>query len=181
MKSFLNCLLAGGLVLLTGCATVVGDKTQLMAISSTPDKASIKIVDERGSDIYSGTTPASVVLQKSDGTYFGGKEYAITVSKDGFDSQVIHVSHRVTGWYIFGNLMLGGLIGWLVIDPFNGGMYTLKPESVNASLASNQQTPPVGQTTGYNNNAGELHVVLLQDLPAGMRTDLVPVKNSTHP
>ncbi|EDP8905487.1 hypothetical protein LV07_002168 [Salmonella enterica subsp. enterica serovar Javiana] len=28
----------------------------------------------------------------------------------------------------------GGLIGWLAVDPFNGGMYTLKPKEANASL-----------------------------------------------
>ncbi len=172
MKKLFAALAAFGLVLATGCATIVGDKTQLMAISSTPDRANIKITDEHGMDIYEGMTPTTVTLQKGDGTYFGGKTYTVTISKDGFNSTVITINHNANGWYIFGNIIFGGLIGWLIVDPLTGAMYTLNPQSVNASLAAN---PAAGQKTGYEFKNGELHVALMQDVPAAMRDQLVPV------
>lgn len=178
MKKLLTSLAAFGLVLVTGCATIVGDKTQLMGISSTPDKANIKIVDERGQDVYEGITPTTVTLQKGDGTYFGGKTYTVTISKDGFNSSVVTVTHNANGWYIFGNLIFGGLIGWFIVDPLTGAMYTLNPQSVSASLSANPTAPAApaaGQKTGYEYKNGELHVALLQDIPAAMRDQLVPV------
>lgn len=177
MKKLLASLTAFGLVLVTGCATIVGDKTQLMAISSTPDKANIKIVDERGQDVYEGMTPTTVTLQKGDGTYFGGKTYTVTISKDGFNSTVVTINHNANGWYIFGNLVFGGLIGWFIVDPLTGAMYTLNPQSVNVGLGANPEVP-VGQKTGVNYLNGELHVALMQDIPAAMRGQLVPVSVS---
>ena len=56
---------------LSGCATIMGDKTQMIPISSTPSDASIVITDERGTEIFKGKTPTSVTLEKSDGTYWG--------------------------------------------------------------------------------------------------------------
>ncbi|WP_342358093.1 hypothetical protein [Arsenophonus nasoniae] len=38
---------------------------------------------------------------------------------------------------IAGNLFFGGLIGWLIVDPFNGGIYTLRPEKIDATLSAN--------------------------------------------
>ena len=37
------------------------------------------------------------------------------------------------GWYIGGNILVGGLIGWFIVDPLTGAMYTL-PKEVNADL-----------------------------------------------
>lgn len=40
------------------------------------------------------------------------------------------------GWY-FGNILFGGLIGFLIVDPATGAMYTLKPDTLNVHLVSN--------------------------------------------
>lgn len=47
----------------------------------------------------------------------------------------LFIKASANGWYIGGNIVFGGLIGWLAVDPFNGGMYTLKPKETNAILA----------------------------------------------
>lgn len=169
MKKLATCLLACAFVLLTGCATIVGSDSQTMNITSTPDKADIKIVDEAGQQAFAGTTPATVILAKSSGHYFGGKTYTVTVSKDGFASQVIIIEHHANGWYLFGNIMLGGIIGYVVVDPFHGGMYTLSPSAVNASLSPEQKTV-------FSYKGDELRVALLQDIPASLRSQLVPIK-----
>lgn len=149
-------------ILLSGCATIVGDKTQLMPISSTPSDAEILITDEKGLNIFKGLTPTSVTLQKSDGSYFGKKSFTIKISKEGYSTQIIPVTAHANGWYIGGNLLFGGLIGYLIVDPLNGAMYTLSPEQVSASL---------GEKIAHNNNGkdGSVSIVLLQDIPLSMR------------
>ena len=41
---------------------------------------------------------------------------------------------RTDGW-VWGNILLGGLIG-LVVDASTGGMYKIEPEQVQATLAA---------------------------------------------
>ncbi|WP_318372803.1 hypothetical protein [Enterobacter sp.] len=138
MKKFFAICILFGVFGLTGCATIVGDSTQTVQINSNPQGAKFEIKDEKGMVITSGTTPQSVVLDKSDGSYFGGKDYQITFSKEGFAPSTLPIKHSANGWYIGGNLLFGGIIGYLLVDPFNGGMYTLKPKEATATLASAQ-------------------------------------------
>ncbi|EIX4511068.1 hypothetical protein MKI77_005102 [Escherichia coli] len=119
---------------LTGCATIVGDKTQTVQVNSNPAGADFVIKDESGTTISAGKTPQNVTLEKSDGTYFGKKSYQITFSKENYQPVTLPVKASANGWYIGGNFVFGGIIGWLLVDPFNGGMYTLSPERLNPGL-----------------------------------------------
>lgn len=169
MKKILIAFGAAALVCLTGCATILGDKTTDVTISSTPPGAAVAIVDESGFSVFKGTTPTSVILEKSTGRYFGGKSYVVTLSLAGYKDQTIKMDTHPNGWYIGGNILLGGIIGWLLVDPTNGGMYTLSPEHVNASLS--QQS----QATGFNYKSGQLQIMLVQDVPAELRSQMVKV------
>ena len=40
------------LISISGCATIMGNETQLMPISSTPSDASITITDEKGTEVF---------------------------------------------------------------------------------------------------------------------------------
>jgi len=131
MKYFLFLLCSA----VVGCATIVGDSTHLMPISSNPNEAAVAITDEKGARIFTGTTPASVTLQKSDGSYWGGKDYTVKITKDGYAPQTISVGSDPNGWYIGGNIVFGGLIGWFIIDPLGGHMYNLSPDSINAEFS----------------------------------------------
>ncbi|HFO8002851.1 TPA: hypothetical protein ACHKY1_005562, partial [Escherichia coli] len=115
---------------LTGCATIVGDKTQTVQVNSNPSGADFIIKDESGKTISSGKTPQNVTLEKSDGSYFGKKSYQITFSKENYQPVTLPIKASANGWYIGGNFVFGGIVGWLLVDPFNGGMYTLSPESL---------------------------------------------------
>ena len=44
------------------------------------------------------------------------------MEKDGYEPVTLPIKANANGWYIGGNLVFGGLIGWLAVDPFNGGM-----------------------------------------------------------
>lgn len=137
MKKILG-LLAGS-ILLSGCATIVGDDTQLVQVNTEPTGVQFQIKDETGATVAQGTTPQGVTLAKSDGSYFGKKSYQITMGKDGYSPVTLPIKASANGWYIGGNIVFGGLIGWLAVDPFNGGMYTLKPKQVTAVMVPQAQ------------------------------------------
>jgi len=161
----LVCSLAIFTTLLGGCATILGDKTQLVPISSTPSDASLLITDEKGVQVFKGLTPTSVTLQKSDGSYWGKKSFTVTLSKEGYETQVIPITASANGWYIGGNIIFGGLIGWFIVDPLNGAMYTLSPEQILSTL---------GEKVAHNNSAtdGSISIVLIQDVPASLRQEM---------
>lgn len=43
----------------------------------------------------------------------------------------------LSGWY-FGNMILGGLIGMLIVDPLTGAMYNLTPEKIEQPLSATE-------------------------------------------
>lgn len=134
-KSIFSAILTG-VVLLSGCATIVGDKTQLVQIESNPPGADFEVKDELGKVVAQGKTPQGVTLQKSTGDYFGKKQYEVIISAENAKSATFPLKSGVNGWYVGGNIIFGGLIGWLLVDPFNGAMYTLHPEKIDANLVT---------------------------------------------
>lgn len=124
---------------LAGCATIVGKPTQDVSITSNPSGALVKITDEQGAVAFSGVTPTKITLDKSDGSYFGGKHYNVLITKNGYADKSIMLYAKPNMWYIAGNIPLSGIIGWLIIDPLNGNMYNLNPSNLNISLSKNQK------------------------------------------
>jgi hypothetical protein len=146
----------------SACATIVGNPNQDVPIASTPSAADIRVTDEQGKETFKGSTPITVTLPKSDGHYFGKKTYTVTITKPGYQPQTIPVLSSPNGWYFFGNLVFGGLIGWFIVDPLNGGMYNLSPEQIKADLPA---------ATTHNNKAtdGSITIMLIEDVPAELR------------
>jgi hypothetical protein len=167
-KNYKVVMLTISALLVSACASILGDKTHLMNINSNPSAANVTITDEKGSAIFTGQTPTNVTLQKSDGSYWGKKSYIVNVSKDGYATQTIPVTASANGWYIGGNIIFGGLIGWFIVDPLNGAMYNLSPEHISTSL---------GDKTTHNNKAtdGNIAIVLLEDVPMSLRDKMVKI------
>lgn len=153
--------------LFAGCATIVGEPTQLVPIKSSPDGASIVITDESGVEVFKGTTPTSVTLAKSDGSYWGGKNYKATIKKEGYASYEIPIKTSANGWYIGGNLIFGGLIGYFIVDPLNGNMYTLSIKDIDATLS------PISADNDKGDDA--ISIVLLDQVPDQLRAKMVKV------
>lgn len=153
---------------LSGCATIVGHPTQMIPVASTPSEATISVVDESGVEMFKGTTPTTMTLPKSTGHYWGKKSFTVTISKDGYETQSVPITASANGWYIAGNLVFGGLIGYFIVDPMNGGMYTLSPETVSATL---------GNKTAHNNKGadGSIAVMLIQDVPSELRSQMTRI------
>ncbi|HDS6853035.1 hypothetical protein [Enterobacter cancerogenus] len=121
-------------LLLSGCATIVGDNEETVTINSQPTNAFFIIADQRGAIVKTGTTPQTVTLTKSDGSYFGKREYTLTLKQDGYYSLIVPLDTRLSHWYTLGNVIFLGVPGWLIVDPFFGGMYTFKNDTVDGVL-----------------------------------------------
>lgn len=155
-------------LMINGCATIVGDSSQSIPITSSPSSAKISIRDESGLEIYTGQTPTTITLQKSNGSYFGGKHYTIELKKDGYKSQTFTLDANINGWYLGGNLVFGGLIGWFIIDPFTGKMYKMSSESIKGDLSLD---------TSSHNIENKLKIAFLQDIPEIQRSHLEQINN----
>ena len=116
---------------LTGCASIINGSTQPVAIQSVPDGATVSVTNSAGVKVHNGTTPLTVTLNRGAG-YFKSESYTIVVEKDGFERKEMTITGTVNGWYI-GNILFGGVIGMLAVDPATGAMYSL-PDTVNATL-----------------------------------------------
>ncbi|HEY5968354.1 MAG TPA: hypothetical protein VIU35_10260, partial [Chitinophagaceae bacterium] len=49
----------------------------------------------------------------------------------------INVECKLNGWY-FGNLLIGGLIGLLIVDPATGAMYRLESKDIYEVFTENK-------------------------------------------
>jgi hypothetical protein len=156
--------LAVAILVLGGCASIINGATQKIAISARPESAQVRIIDEFNREVWSSSSPGTAVLKRGDG-YFKGAAYRVEVSKDGYEKKTVTLTASIDGgWYFVGNFFLGGLIGWLLVDPMTGGMYTLSPDSVNAELMKKAALGPHGP--------GELVVVLTASLPRAVLQEL---------
>lgn len=79
-----------------------------------------------GKIVHRGTTPTTVTLLAKKG-YMESEEYTVKIMEDGKVVGRSTVRSHIDGWY-WVNLLLGGLIGMLVVDPLTGSMWSLDTE-----------------------------------------------------
>ena len=151
--------------ILSGCATIVARTSQEITITSVPEGASVKINNKAGAAVHSGNTPMTVTLKKGRG-YFKPESYRVHIEKDGYRTQDFYVRGEVNGWY-FGNIIFGGLIGLLAVDPATGAMFTLRPKQVETTLNELKVSRHDGEQT--------LIVMLVEDVPESVADQLVPI------
>ena len=118
------------------CASIIHGGTQRVTLQSQPADADVKVFDARtGGMVASGKAPLSVSLDRGAGFFKGGK-YRVVVEKAGYAPREAYIDSSLsTGWYIFGNILFGGLIGWFIVDPATGGMWSLDPELATYELS----------------------------------------------
>src|SRR3990167_3236900 len=150
-------LIPAALAILSGCASIVSDSQYPVSISSTPAGANFEVRNRAGQVIHSGITPGSVTL-KSGAGYFKGETYTIAFRKEGFADQQTTLNSSLDGWY-WGNIIFGGLIGMLAVDPATGAMYKL-PENTATTL------PPL---TADQNPAAGLPLIPVDPVPETLR------------
>lgn len=120
---------AGAVCLLPACATLSsGSQQDLLITSEPPAQFQVRSIG-RGNVLANGMTPATVRLPRGEG-YFKGANYEVAVARQGYKDESVGVYAQQTGSYLAGNLLLGGLLGWLVVDPATGAMWELDTRSV---------------------------------------------------
>jgi len=126
-------LFCGAVVLsLSGCASIISGKTQTMTFQSTPDLSDITIINRDGKKIQVGKAPVTVSLNRGAG-FFVPERYTVIFEKEGYEKKEITVCSSVNGWYV-GNILFGGILGLLIIDPATGAMYSLNTKDTNVVL-----------------------------------------------
>lgn len=111
---------------LSNCASIVSHSNWPVTISSNPAGASVRITDTKGREIHNATTPTTVTLS-SKGGYFKGASYTLTFTGKNGSKQTVPLHSSLNGWF-WGNLIFGGLPGFLIVDPLTGAMWTLKKD-----------------------------------------------------
>lgn len=149
------------MLVLQGCASILGDSRYPVSVSSAPPGASFEIADKNGQIVHSGHTPSTVTLKSGKG-YFSGQTYTLRFKKDGYPDRSVTLDSSVSGWY-WGNIVFGGLIGMLIVDPATGAMYKL-PDFVSADMGV-----PIAERGG-------LSVGMIDSLTASQLADLIPLR-----
>lgn len=163
MKKVVLASFLSAVVLSSGCASIVSDSNWPVAINSSPDGADFIVTDKRGMRVHSGRTPSTVTLKSGDG-YFSSASYTVTIKKDGYNDKTFVIESSMNGWYV-GNILFGGFIGWLIVDPLTGAMWKL-PEG---------QTVTLDKTVATNGDEPALTIVSLDNIPEADRSKLVRV------
>lgn len=164
LKNFVVVVAISSMVL-SGCASIMSGSNQTIAIKSTPSEATLKVYDKNGEVIITDKTPFIATLKRGTG-FFSKANYRAVVEKDGYESKEIKIEGRLNGWYLGGNLLFGGLIGWLIVDPASGAMWTLEPKEINTDLT--------GKSSFFKHNDG-LMIVLLEAIPVDLLQKMHPV------
>ncbi|HOV63617.1 MAG TPA: hypothetical protein PLG43_07025 [Spirochaetia bacterium] len=148
-----------------GCATIVKGSDETVSFQSEPEGAAISVYDADGFMVAEGITPITIPLPKGSG-YFQAAKYRIVFETPGYAKKEIWIKGSLeSGWYIAGNFLIGGILGWLIIDPLSGAMWTLKPATVNARL----------DKTGAGIAGTSLHIVLASQVSPETLKMAIPV------
>jgi hypothetical protein len=121
LPAVLAVLLVAGIV--SACATIMHGSSQELSVASTPTGATV-LVD----GMEAGKTPFVANLKRKD-------KHVVRIEMPGYQPFEMPIVRATSGW-VWGNLVFGALPG-LAIDAITGGLYKLKPDEVNATLAAN--------------------------------------------
>lgn len=118
-------------MLLVGCASIVHQTTQQVAVKSNPSGAAVSVAC---GDVHNDpklVTPTVVTVHRKP------KQCTISLAKSGYQPAEVSLNRTMSGWYA-ANVLIGGIIG-LIVDAANGAMYDRTPSAVDVQL-----TPSAG-------------------------------------
>lgn len=158
----MTAIMMASVFLFSSCASIVSKSTYPLSINSSPSNAKVSITDKKGKEIYLGNTPATVKLKACAG-FFSKAEYQVKFSSPGYDDKIVPITFKLDGWY-FGNILIGGLLGMLIIDPATGAMWKIETEFLNETLSiSTASIDP------------EMKIMNINEVPENWKTHLVRV------
>jgi hypothetical protein len=150
-----------------GCASIVaGNKS--VRIMSTPTDALITVTDKDGAQIYTGKTVpggTKISLPSPGKGWFASNEYKVKFTKVGCRDCEYTIERGLSGWYLVGNLFFGGLIGYIVVDPLTGAMWSFKDLNVTLKNVGSASLPGDGRP----------QVMTLDQMPQSLRSQLLRI------
>ncbi len=168
MKMILKLFSIGAIATTFSCASILSKSEYPITVSSNPEHVKFDI--ERipdGMKIFKGETPTTVVLNASKG-YFQKAQYRVNFyDNKGVLIKSVPLEANLDPWYV-GNIVFGGLIGLLVVDPLTGAMWKL-PEEVRTDL-------PEDKVGSIYIGKKRLDIVSYNEIPDSLKKKLVPVK-----
>ncbi len=168
LKSFSLALVLLGLC---GCASIITSGDRRVQFTSTPSGANVTVYDMKSMVVATSLTPTTIKLKKGAG-YFKGADYRVVVQKAGYQPREFEIRHDINGWY-WGNFAIGGMLGFLVIDPLTGGMWVLKPDKIQADLN------PI-QKPAVSLDSRNLMILSKDQLTPAQQSRLVPLVSSAR-
>ncbi len=146
--------------MISSCASIVSKSSWPFSIQTDPPGAKVVITNKRGIEILNKRTPTALLLRSGAG-FFSKESYIIAVSMDGYETKKINVECKINGWY-FGNILIGGVIGMLIVDPATGAMYKLDREGISETLVKNTVS-----------GTSSLNIISKDQIPKGLENHLV--------
>ena len=159
-------VLASMMIFSQGCASIMEGGKGTVKITSQPQGASYVVYNKKGEAVDSGATPATVTLKRGAG-YFSAQKYTVKFTKTGYRDCEARIENGLSMWYAAGNIIFGGLIGWLIVDPLTGAMWTLK------DLQVDMETGPRAEATETTENS--LKILTIDQVPTELRPRLVRI------
>ncbi len=153
-------------ILLSSCASIVSKTNYPVYIHSNPAGVTVSVTDKKGREVYNGRTPANVTLRTGSG-YFAKAVYQVKLSSPGFNEKIVPINYKLNGWY-FGNLLFGGVIGMLIVDPASGAMWKIANPVVDETLS-----PATSTTSGAIEPT--LNIVDITSVSAKIKSQLVRI------
>lgn len=153
----------------SSCATILSDSKYDVTINSSPSQSNVRVLDRKGVEVASGQTPLILRL-KSGAGFFKSAKYTLEFSKEGYETKQLPLEASFDGWYI-GNLVFGGLIGFLIVDPATGAMWKIEDTLINTTLVPKSKQIAVAKDEFGN----KVPVYSISDIPAEMHKHLVSV------
>ena len=156
-----------GILPFMACATLIKGSEQRIDFRSDPDNAKVSVYDAAGALVADGRTPVTIPLRKGSG-YFQAAKYRVVFEAPGYEKKEVWITGSLeAGWYLAGNFVVGAFIGWLIVDPISGAMWTLNPSTVKGELGKSLSMAP----------DGGLMVVLASAVPADLLAKASPVSS----
>lgn len=108
------------ILLFCSCATIVNGKKEMFEVRTNPAGATAEIYGQKCK------TPCSFELRR-------GTNYLVRINKEGYKSKEIPLDGKSTDGWVWGNLMIGGIIG-LAVDYGSKAAYDFEPEELDLNL-----------------------------------------------
>lgn len=150
----------------SNCATIVSKSSYPVSIETNPSGVQVSITDKKGKEIYRGKSPTALKL-KSGAGFFSRAEYQVKLFEKGYDVKVIPVTFKLNAWY-FGNIIFGGFLGMLIVDPASGAMWRIERQSEDINETLTPSTVSVAEPT--------LKIIDIKNVPESMKKNLVKIK-----